>query len=199
LESHRRPFSLNTIEAFDALVEAGVALEMRYAAPNNQAVTEGVRVKMQCSAMIWDGSNTEAHVFSEGILSFSIGKSQVTAGLEEATLKLHVDEEADIISAPLMAYGDAGQPPIIPPNAHIVFSVKILSVTSDPAELAKPAEGDPILFWTGISQRVTGASNALSHKAGAVMLVTDENASKTKEGEITDDMLAKAAAGMGMK
>jgi hypothetical protein len=150
--------------------------------------------------MIWDGSTTEAQVFSEGILSFTLGKGQVTAGLEEASLKLKTDDEADVICAPLMAYGDAGQPPIVPPNAHIVYSVKILGVSTAPGDIEKGPEGDSILFSTGISQRVTHATstNAITRKTGAVVLVSDEGKGP-REGEITDAMLAQAAQGMGMK
>jgi hypothetical protein len=192
---------MNTIEGFDALVDHGVAVEMRHSAPSNEIVSEGSRVKLQCSAMIWDGSTTETQVFSEGFLTFTLGKSQVTAGLEEAILKLHLDEEADIVCAPLMAYGDAGQPPVVPPNSHIVYSVKVLTISSDATEISKGPEGDSILFWTGISQRVAqgAAGHAITKKAGAVVLVTDEKSSAKKDTEITDEMLAAAAKGMGMK
>jgi len=201
LALHRRQFSLSTIEAFDALVEAGVAIEKRVTVPTNPDISHTSRVTLQCVAMMWDGATTEAQVFSEGVLSFTLGRSQVPHGLEEAMQSLHLDEEADIICAPLMAYGDAGQPPIVPPNCHIVYSVKLIGVSVDASDTEKPAEGDPILFWTGISHRVNSAAanHLASKKAGAVVLVTDETSStKKNETEITDDMLAKAAAGMGM-
>ncbi len=175
-EAHRRQFSMQTCEAFDALVDSGVAVEMKSdASVSGQKVQENNRVEMTLSAMIWDGSSSQTQLFSEGTLKFTLGKSQVTAGLEEAVLRLHVNDEADIICAPLMAYGDAGQPPIVPPDAHIVYTVKIVTAVADEVECNKPAEGDPLLFNTGISQRVhsSAANSALGQKSKAVVLVTD--------------------------
>ena len=171
-EKYRRQFSMQTCEGFDSLVESGYAVEIKSvststnASSNGNEIKENMRVELQVIAMIWDGSNTQTQVFSESNLKFTLGKNQVPTGIEEGVLKLKVEDEADIICAPLMAYGDAGQPPIIPPNVHIVYSVKVLSVTADPSECDKAAEGDPLLLSTGISQRVHGSSsnNAIGRK-----------------------------------
>ena len=51
-----------------------------------------------------------------------------------------MNDEVDIICSPLVAYGDAGIPSIVPPDAHIVYTVKIVSTNSDEAECNKPVE-----------------------------------------------------------
>ena len=84
-DAYRRQLSIQTCEAFDALVESGVAVEMKSDATLScQKVQENSRVKITLSAMIWDGSSSKTQLFSEGTLKFTLRKSQVTAGLEEA-------------------------------------------------------------------------------------------------------------------
>ena len=133
-----RPFSINSIEAFDALVDNGVAVELKTSGNSGSKVPPGSRVTLSCSGLIWDGANTIAQEYSTGTVSFTIGKSHVTPGLEEGVLQLGLNDEADIISAPLLAFGDAGQPPYIPPNVHLVYSVKVLSVSTKSALPPRP-------------------------------------------------------------
>ena len=157
-EIYRRQFSMESCDAFDNLVDSGFAVEIKNSASGTTNITENSRVDIKYTAMIWDGSNTQTQVFSEGNLKFTVGKNQVCNGLEDGILKLKVGDEADIICAPIMAYGEAGQPPIIPPNVHIVYSIIVISSTTDPIEVDKNAEGDSLLFSNGISQRVHGSS-----------------------------------------
>jgi len=195
-----RPFAINSIEAFDALVDNGVAVELKTSGNSGSKVPPGSRVTLSCSGLIWDGANTIAQEYSTGTVSFTIGKNHVTPGLEEGVLQLGENDEADIISAPLLAFGDAGQPPYIPPNVHLVYSVKVLSVSTDSAELDKAPEGDASILWSGIAPRATqdAANSAVGTKAKAVVLVMDGAVTKSRETALTDEQLAKAAQGMGM-
>lgn len=195
-----RPFSINSIEAFDALVDNGVAIELKTPGNSGSKVPPGARVTLSCSGLIWDGANTIAQEYSKGNVSFTLGKSHVTPGLEEGVLQLGLNDEADIISAPLLAFGDAGQPPYIPPNVHLVYSVKLLAISTDAADLAKDPEGDASILWSGIVPRASqdAASSAVGTKAKAVVLVMDGAVTKSREAALTDEQLAKAAQGMGM-
>lgn len=200
LGSNVRPFSLNTIEAFDALVDNGFAIEDLVSSNAAGAlVTDASRVTLTLTALFWDGANIQAHVYAEGPLTFTIGAGQVPVGLEEGIVGLKVGDKANIISSPLLSYGDAGLPPNIPPNVHLVFSIEIVSVaTSDTTIL--PAEGNPLFLANGVSARVpNSASNSiLARKVKAVVLVPGKEKPSDGTTEITDDMLAQAAAGMGV-
>ena len=195
-----RPFSLNTIEAFDALVDNGFAIEDLVSTnPEGALVAATSRVSLTLSALIWDGANIEAHIYAEGPLTFTVGASQVPVGLEQGVIGLKVGDKANIISSPLLSYGDAGLPPSIPPNVHLVFSIEITNV--QPAgETIQPAEGNSLFLVNGVSPRVPSsqANSALAKKVKAIVLVPGKEKASDGTTEITDDMLAQAAAGMGV-
>ena len=57
---------------------------------------------------------------------FLVGRGGVESGLEEAVLKLHNGDEAEIIIPSRLAYGLTGDGDKIPSNATIVYKVKII-------------------------------------------------------------------------
>lgn len=83
-----------------------------------------------------------------GLVEFTVGSAQVIEGLDEGVSLLRLGDEADIICSPTKAYGDAGQPPFIPRNSHVVCAVKILAVI--PESSHEPATGPAILLSRGM-------------------------------------------------
>ena len=61
-----REFSINSLDAFDALVDNGFAIEFLTKAVGGNRINLGNRVSANILAMSWDGSTTEATVFAEG-------------------------------------------------------------------------------------------------------------------------------------
>lgn len=197
-----RPFSIESLDAFDSLVDRGYAVEfLSRGAESEAAVSVGSRVTANIVAMTWDGSTTEASVFAEGTLQFSVGQQQVTEGLDEALVELRVGDEANVICAPKKAYGLAGQPPHVPPNSHVVYVVRLTAATAP--ESPRPAEGDSLLLRSEVTSRrvnpkAAGGSNRKS-MAGVVLDLEGEGGGRRDGGsEISDDMLARAAASMGL-
>ena len=58
-----------------------------------------------------------------GVIEFNVGASplQVTPALDAAARVLVIGREASVTASPGKAYGQAGCPPFVPPNAHIVY------------------------------------------------------------------------------
>jgi hypothetical protein len=148
-------FSLKSCAAFDDLMELGYALELdpSSAGISGEPLSRGAPVEMRCRAEIWDGASTLTKEFANGTVNFVTGLSQVTAGLDAAVQKMCVGQKATITCAPAMAYGAAGNPPAVPPNSFVVFSVEILSTSAPSA--AAPAQ-------TGGAQILLGASGVAS-------------------------------------
>jgi hypothetical protein len=126
---------------------------------------------------------------------------QVPSGMDEAILQLHVGEEAVVICSPPKAFGYAGHPPMIPPNSHVVYSVKVLSIANMDAAAAAalPAEGDANILSSGVSPiRATKAMHEGNNRRSVVLDMGEGKKSADGGTEISDEMLAKAAASMGM-
>lgn len=158
-------FSLKTCTAFDDLMELGYAVEVDDAgkAAKGELIQKGKRVELHCNAKIWDGASTVTKVFADGAVSFVIGDNQVTAGLDAAMLKLRVGDKATITCSPSMAYGAAGNPPSVPPNSFVVFTVEVLSASTATTATTSSSSsaGTQMLLGSGIAntRKVKGTEN----------------------------------------
>jgi len=60
--------------------------------------------------------------------AFTLGAGQVISGWDEGVKGMKVGGRRKLVLPPLLAYGDVGAPPAIPPNATLVFDVEVLKV-----------------------------------------------------------------------
>ena len=63
-----------------------------------------------------------------GLKQFAIGSGGVESGLEEGILLLNEGAEAIFILPPYLAYGIPGDQKKIPPNASLVYNLKLIKV-----------------------------------------------------------------------
>jgi FKBP-type peptidyl-prolyl cis-trans isomerase len=61
-----------------------------------------------------------------GMLTFRVGMGDVIKGWDEALLGMKKGEKRTLIVPYWLAYGDAGNPPMIPPKATLVFDVEMV-------------------------------------------------------------------------
>ena len=183
LEPRGPSFSLKTCQAFDDLMDLGYAVELEdgSAAAAGDFIAKGFHVELNCVAKIWDGASTVTKEFANGTVAFVVGKNQVVSGLDAAVQKLKVSQKATVTCSPAKAYGGAGNPPSVPPNSFIVFSVEV--VRAGPATAAtatsSSSSGTQMLLDSGVAntRKVKGTEN---RRDSRIILVSGE---KDKDSE----------------
>lgn len=192
------PFTLATLEAFDELVDLGVAVEIEQhthehthehihekesskesplpdsgttgenkntcvvsANPDSRSnhIVEGCVVHLRCEAFTWDGASLCARRYADTPggenLCFRVGYAQVPQGLDMGVRKLKQGVRASIIAAPRLAYSDAGLPPHVPRNSHIVWKVEVLDVHvyDDEKEISTLPSGPLLMLAPSVAYR----------------------------------------------
>ncbi|MGH9125255.1 MAG: FKBP-type peptidyl-prolyl cis-trans isomerase [Acidimicrobiales bacterium] len=77
---------------------------------------------LYATGMVFDASWTD-----QGPASFPL--SGVVPGFRDAILGMKVGGRREVVIPPDLGYGAAGSPPVIPPNATLVFVIDLLSVS----------------------------------------------------------------------
>lgn len=95
-----------------------------------QAVA-GNRITVAYAGWLYDSSRPEGkgtQFDSSASAQFSIGVGAVIRGWDQGVPGMRVGGQRRLVLPPELAYGSAGAPPRIPPNASLVFDIGLLSV-----------------------------------------------------------------------
>ena len=89
----------------------------------------GDTVTVHYTGWLADGTKFDSSVDRDEPFSFVLGASQVIQGWDQGVATLRVGDKARLTIPPELAYGEAGYPGAIPPNATLVFEIELLSVS----------------------------------------------------------------------
>lgn len=88
-------------------------------------------------ALMYTGRLVDGTVFDSNVdpkfghtdpLEFTLGAGQMIPGFEKEVLGMKVGEKKTLNIPPEEAYGEMGRPPVIPPNATLIFDVELLAI-----------------------------------------------------------------------
>jgi peptidylprolyl isomerase len=79
--------------------------------------------------LLSDGTKFDSSRDRNVPFSFDLGKGSVIKGWDEGVATMKTGEIAELVCAPDYAYGAAGSPPKIPPNATLKFEVEVIGFT----------------------------------------------------------------------
>ncbi len=92
-----------------------------------QTAQNGDTVEVHYTGKLTDGTVFDSSVGRDPI-SFTLGAGAVIAGWDQGILGMTVGEKKTLTIPPELAYGEEGRPPVIPPNATLIFDVELVAV-----------------------------------------------------------------------
>ena len=94
---------------------------------------DGNKVKVHYTGWLTTGKKFDSSV-GAAPFEFTIGANEVIKGWDEGVAGMKVGGKRQLRIPPELAYGEAGHPPQIPPNATLIFDVRLLAIAPQAAK-----------------------------------------------------------------
>ena len=88
----------------------------------------GDTVVLNYTGTLTNGTKFDSSYDRNEPLSFRLGTGRVIKGYDEGLAKLHVGDHAILVIPGKLAYGPAGVPDVIPPDATLIFVIEVVDV-----------------------------------------------------------------------
>ena len=108
-------------------LEGGLKIEEVKAGSGTEAAA-GKRVTVHYTGTLTDGTKFDSSVDRGQPFSFPLGAGQVIQGWEKGVAGMKVGGKRKLTIPPELGYGERGAPPVIPPNATLVFDGELIEV-----------------------------------------------------------------------
>src|SRR3989344_5723360 len=105
------------------------ALVMTRSAPNNESnriAENGDTVTVHYTGRLTNGTVFDSSLERGTPFTFTLGADQVIKGWDQGILGMEVGEKKTLTVPPDLGYGASAYPPVIPPNATLIFDVELI-------------------------------------------------------------------------
>jgi FKBP-type peptidyl-prolyl cis-trans isomerase len=89
---------------------------------------EGDKVKVHYTGWLTTGKKFDSSIGSQPY-EFTLGRAEVIKGWDEGVAGMKTGGKRQLRIPPELAYGEDGHPPQVPPNATLIFDVRLVAVT----------------------------------------------------------------------
>jgi len=126
--------------AIDICGDGSIMKEILLVGSGSEHPPVNSQVKVHYTGTLLDGTEFDSSRKRADPFSFKLGVGQVIKGWDEGVATMVVGERAKFTIQGHKAYGKAGSPPNIPPDATLVFDVELLSF-EDKEDVSKAKDG----------------------------------------------------------
>ncbi len=95
---------------------------------NGKEAANGSKVSVHYTGTLTDGSKFDSSLDRGDPFDFVLGKGMVIPGWERGIAGMKVGGKRRLEIPPDLGYGPRGFPPVIPPNATLIFEVELIDV-----------------------------------------------------------------------
>ena len=122
---------LSSVKKETALMTTASGLQYKdYSVGKGDKPHAGDRIKVHYTGKLQDGSVFDSSVKRGEPIEFTLGIGQVIRGWDEGLLTMQVGGKRQLVIPPALAYGPQGRPPVIPPNATLIFDVELVAISA---------------------------------------------------------------------
>jgi FKBP-type peptidyl-prolyl cis-trans isomerase len=93
-----------------------------------EVAKDGGHVKVHDTGWRTTGKKFDSSVDAHQPFDFTIGAGEVIKGWDEGVAGMKVGGKRQLRIPAELGFGEAGSPPVIPPNATLIFDVQLLAV-----------------------------------------------------------------------
>lgn len=111
-----------------AIAWFGISLIMDTQHVEERLAQQGDTIAVHYRGTLENGTEFDSSYKRGEPFSFTLGAGQVIKGWDEGLVGMKVGEKKKLTIPPEKGYGVNGMPPVIPPNATLIFEVEVVGI-----------------------------------------------------------------------